>query len=190
MVQIVHGEPVADVALGGLGIGPDLPDGAALPLLLGAEVQQKPLAQGRAQGVHHEDLGLRKFRAEVSGGDGGGLVGGGQGGGEVDAQNILPLGQNGPHGVLKLPHADSGGGGGLTGADAGVKILKADLPAVQPVAVIFSVRHNLKRQHLKAKLIRQFLRQVAGRVSHYHIFFTHIASFLPVRFFINGNIIP
>ena len=71
-----------------------------------------------------------------------------------------------------------------------IELLKAYLPSVQPVAVIFSVRHNLKRQHLKAKPIRHFLRQVAGRISHYHIFFTHIASFLPVIFFINGNIIP
>ena len=77
-----------------------------LQLLVGGQVHQQALAQGGAEGVDDPDAALGVLGQNGLRRDAGGLVGGGQGRGEADAQDILPLLQNGGHGVLKLAHVD------------------------------------------------------------------------------------
>ena len=173
VVQIVHGEPVAHLAPGLQGEAVDLLQGAALGLFLGAEVDKQPLAQRGAQGIHHQELGLRPGLGQVLGGNNGGLVGGGQGGGEAQAQYVLPLVGGFGHGLLKGAHADGGGGGSLPGADALIEIVEADLPAVQIIVVGSAAHLQAQGNDGQPQLLGQLRRQIAAaigqndKITHY-----------------------
>ena len=190
VVQVVHGEPVAHVQLFAFNEVPHLLYGRARFLFLRGIVCYHALPEGRGKRIHGIDLSVGVLFPELARGGFAGIICGAESCGEAYIKYILPLLEKFFHFLLESSGIHCGGLEFLSFSRQLIELLKAYLPSVQPVAVIFSVRHDLKRQHLKAKLIRQFLRQVAGRISHYHIFFTHIASFLPVIFFINGNIIP
>ena len=190
VIQIVHGEPVAHVQLFAFNEVPHLFYGRARFLFLRGIVCYHALPEGRGKRIHGIDLSVGVLFPELARGGFAGIICGAQSSGKAYIQYILALTEQLFHFFLKGSSIYRRGLELLSLSRQLIELLKAYLPSVQPVAVIFSVRHNLKRQHLKAKLIRQFLRQVAGRISHYHIFFTHIASFLPIIFFINGNIIP
>ena len=110
-----------------------------LHLLVGGQVHQQALAQGGTQGVDNPDTALRMLGQNGLRRDAGGLIGGGQGRGEADAQDILPLLQNGGHSVLKLAHVDGGGGGHLARPDPPVKLLVADGRAIQGVGIVLPV---------------------------------------------------
>ena len=159
-------------------------------LFLRGIVYYHALAEGRGKCIHSIYLSVGVLFPKLTRSCFSGIVCGAESCGEAYIKYIFPLLEKFFHFLLESGGIHCGGLEFLSFSRQLIELLKAYLPSVQPVAVIFSVRHNLKRQHLKAKLIRQFLRQVAGRISHYHIFFTHIASFLPVIFFLNGNIIP
>ena len=173
MVQIVHGEPVADPALGLLGKGVDLLQRLAGFLLPGAEIHQQSLAQRGAQGVHHPDLRVRELALQLFGGDNGGLVGGGQGGGEGNAQNVFSALQDAPHFLFKGPHADRGGGGGLSIADPGVEVPETDVPAVQEVVIRGAAHLQTQRQDLQAQFLRHASGQITAAVCQNHII-THV----------------
>ena len=166
MVQIVHGEPVADLAFRGLRVVPQSREGAARGLFPGAQIHQQPLAQRGAPAVHHQDLPVREFLPQIVGGDDGGLIGGGEGGGKAQIQNILPLREDRPHLLLKIPHADGGGGGGLSGTDAAVKVLEGDVPAIQPVAVGLTAHLQAQRHHHDAQFPGHLVGEIAAAVGH------------------------
>ena len=166
VVQIVHSEPVADIALGGLRIVPQPGERPARGLFPGAQIHQQALAQRGAPGVHHQHLPVGKLLSEIVRGNDGGLIGGREGGGEAQIQNVLSLGKDLPHLLLKLPHADGGGGGGLSGPDAAVKVLEGDVPTVQPVAVGLTAHLQTQRHHRHAQVPGHLIGEVAAAVGH------------------------
>ena len=171
IVQVVHREPVADVELVFLHPVPQLVQGQVLlQLLVGGQVHQQALAQGGAEGVDDPDAALGMLGQNGLRRDAGGLVGGGQGRGEADAQDILPLLQNGGHGVLKLAHVDGGGGGHFARPDPPVKLLVADGRAIQGVGIVLPVHVHGQGQHLQLQVLCHLVRQVAAAVGHENIF--------------------
>ena len=164
VVQVVHGEPVAHLATGLQSEVVDLIQRAAPGFFLGAEVDEQALAQRGAQGIHHQEFGLRPALRQLLGGNDGGLVGGGQGGGEAQAQHVLPLVGGLRHGLLKSAHADGGGGGGLPGADALIEIVEANFPAVQVIVVGGAAHLQAQGNDAQPQLLGQLRRQVAAAV--------------------------
>ena len=179
VVQVVDGEPVADLPLHLSGIGRQLLQ--AFLLLPGAEPDKQPLPHGGAKAVLHVDFPLRKFLRQLLGGDDSGLVGRGEGGGEAQAQNVLPRFQHRAHGGTKLLRIDGGGDGHLTGPNPAVKLLETDLPAVQQVSVLLPAHVQPQGQHLQAQLLRQLRRKIAAAIGHDYIV-CHI-SLAPFLFF-------
>ena len=190
VIQIVNGEPVAHVQLFAFNKVPHLLYGRALFLFLRGIVCYHALAEGRGECIHSIYLSVGVLFPELARGGFAGIICGAESCGEAYIKYIFPLLEKFFHFLLESGGIHCGGLEFLSFSRQLIELLKAYLPSVQPVAVIFSVRQNLKRKHLKAKLIRQFLRQVAGRISQYHIFVAHIVFVLPEIFFINGNIIP
>ena len=164
VVQIVHREPVAEMGTDLLGISLDLFNGLALFLLLRAEVDEQPLPQRSAQGIHRQNLRLREFTSQLLRRNNSGLKGGRQGGGKADAENVFPGFQNGPHGLFHFAYIDGGGGGQLPGADPGIEVLKADIPAVQIVIIDAAAHLQAQRQNLYAQFRRHFRGEVAAAV--------------------------
>ena len=142
VVEVIHREPVADVVLLLLHKVPDLLEGPAPALLLDREVDQQALAQGGGPAVHHQDLAVRIGLLHLLGGDAGGLVGGGEAGGEADAENILPGGRDGLHGLVENAHADSGGGAQGAAPQALVEVSRLDVPVVRVVEILLSLHHK------------------------------------------------
>ena len=168
MVQVVHGEPVAHLRLGLLRKDVDLVDGLPLPLFLDAEVYQQPLAQRGAERVHHKDLPSGVCLPQVIGGDHRRLVGGGERGGKGQVQHVPAAIQNLPHSLIKHAHADGGGGRQGAGAEPGIEVLEADLPAVQ-VVVVHPVLHiQAQGQHLQLQIRRHPRGHVAAAVCQDH----------------------
>lgn len=89
-----------------------------------------------------------------------------QGGGEAQAQNIPAAGEDGPHDFLKISHADGGGGGGFSGADAAVEVREGDVPAVQPVAVSFAAHLQTQRHDLNFQFPGQIRREITAAVGN------------------------
>ena len=166
IVQVVHGEPVVDVELVVLHPLHQLLGGKALALLLNGQIQQQALAQGGGERVHHVDVGVGELLLHVLGGDGCALVGRGKGAGEIDADDVLTGGQDGAHGVLKIPHVGGGGGGQHTASDLAVEILKADGAAVQQVGVVLAVNVDGQGHHCQLQLLGHVVGQVAAAVGH------------------------
>ena len=165
-VQVVHGEPVADVELVVLHPIPQLAEGQALFLLLGRQIHQQPLPTGGAEGVDDPDGALREVWSQVLCSDHGGLIGGGQCRREAQAQNILSPAQHGPHGVLELAHVGGGSGRGLAGPQALIKLLIGDVAAVQRVGVFLPVHGHGQGQHLQLQLTGHLVGEVAAAVGH------------------------
>ena len=182
VVEIVHRTPVADVEAGLLRKGLYLVQTAALLLFHGAEVYQKSLPQGGAEGVHRFNARIGKFASQLLRCNDGGLVGGGEGGGKAEAENVPPGLQEGPHFILKFAHVHGGGGGQLPSAEPGVKLLKADVPSVRVVAVAFSAHFKAQGQNLYAQLRGHFRGEVAAAIGEQHVI-THgpSAPFRPWR---------
>ena len=164
VVQVVHGKPVAHLAPGLQSEVVDLLQRAALGLFPGAEVHEQALAQRGAQGIHHQKLRLRPVFGQLLGGNNGGLIGGGQSGGEAQAQHIFPLVGGLGHSLLKNAHADGGGGGCLSGPDALIKIMEADLPAVQVVVIGGAAQLQAQGDHGQPQLLGQLRCQIAAAV--------------------------
>ena len=162
VVEIVHDEPVA------LGLE-DAPHICRQRLDVGA-VEQHSLSARGGERVDDNDLRVGVLAFQVLRRDAGGLVGGGQGRGEADAQDILPLLQNGGHGVLKLAHVDGGGGGHFARPDPPVKLLVADGRAIQGVGIVLPVHVHGQGQHLQLQVLCHLVRQVAAAVGHENIF--------------------
>ena len=84
--------------------------------------------------------------------------------GKADAQDVLPGFQDFPHLRFKFPHVDGGGSGQRTIPDTGIELLKADVPAVQIIAVGFALHLKAQRQNLHAQFCRHFGGEVTAAV--------------------------
>ncbi len=169
IVQIIHGEPVVNVQLVVLHPLHQFLGGQSLALLLDGQIQQQALAQRGGQRVHHINVGIGELLFHILCGDGRALVGGGKGAGEIDGDNILPLGQDGTHSLLELAHVGGGGSGQDTAADLSVKILEADGAAVQQVGVIRAINMDGQRHHYQAQFLSHVVRQITAAVGHNNI---------------------
>ena len=169
---------------------PHLFYGRALFLFLRGIVCYHALAEGRGECIHGIDLSVGVLFPKLARGGFAGIICGAQSSGKAYIQYILALTEQLFHFFLKGSSIYRRGLELLSLSRQLIELLKAYLPSVQPVAIVLPVRHDLKRQHLKAKLICKLLRQIAGRIGQYHIFVAHIVFVLPEIFFINGNIIP
>ena len=176
IVQVVHGEPVADAEAVVLHPFGQLRRRETRLLLLRRQIQEQTLPQGGAEGVHHVDLRLRKLRTQVVRGDDGGLIRRGQRRGEAHAHDVAAALQNFAHGVLELTHVHRRGGGQLAGADALIKLLVGNGAARQIVGVVLPVHVHGQRQNLQLQLPRHVVRQVAAAIGHQNIVTHNIPS--------------
>ena len=151
--QVVDGEVVALAQLIGLGPVPDLLHCPALLAQLGGLVYQHPLAQGGAQGVHHNNFALRELLRQLLGGDLEGVAGGGQPGGKGQHQRVLSLLEHRLQGVGGLPHVDGVGGGHQTLPLLAIKFIRGHIPVIRPISVGFAVHDEGQGEYGQLQLL-------------------------------------
>ena len=162
--QVIHGEPVADVELVRLDPVPDLLDAFSLLLKPRGQIEDKPLAQGGAQGVHGVHLPLRVLFSQFVHGDLHGAVGGGQAGGKGQRQHILPGLEQGLDALDGLPYIDGVGGGHGAGRQPAVKLLGGHVAVIRVIVVGLALHGKGQGQHLHSQRLNHLVAQVGGRV--------------------------
>lgn len=152
----------------------DLVHGRAGLLLLCGQIQKQTFAQRRAERINGDKFSLRVFFPQFVAGDRTGLIRCAQSGGKADEEDIKTLLQFSLHDGGELRDVNGARGGAFAVAEFVVKLLEADLAAVEIVGVCMLPNQNMQRQDGKIEFIRQRLRQIAGGVCYDLKTFFHV----------------
>ena len=147
--QIVYGEPVAQLELVFLHPGVELFQSHAGFFLLAGVPHQQALAQGGAQGIHHQELPVGILFGKFGCRNDRGLIGGGKAGGEGQHQSVVTAGQHRLHDLGPAFGVRGGGGSGLAFTQTVVNGLEA---VVGEVFKGLALKDHRQRTHGQAQV--------------------------------------
>ena len=143
VVQIVYGEPVAQMEFVLLEPLVNFVDRFAVHLHFGGVIGQQPFAHGGGKGIHHVDFPLRIFGGQLFFGHQGALAGAAEARGKGQVQDVLPSLQNRLHPFHKFMGIDLSSGGGLAGPEEPVKGPGVHFMAIRIVPIALSINGKL-----------------------------------------------